>query len=373
VLDRSGSMSGHKLEFVKQAAIHALKLLEQRDRVALVIYDDEVEVLAPSQVVDDGARAKLIKLIAPIVTGGSTNMGGGWLSGCEQVASSLDSLATNRSLLLTDGLANVGIIDREELARHAKELKLRGITTTTFGVGADFDEHMLKAISDAGGGHFYFIEKPGDIPDFFESELGEMLEMAARNIVLTIEVPTETKVDMLNEWEYSVHNGMLSIPLGEMASSQSVELVMRLDLPAAKLGSTFTLQTRMAYQSAQTQQNMSIDCDPIILTVVSQRQYDQQVVITEVADRAVELEVARAQNEAMKLDHDGHPDQAAQVLCNLSATIDVQYERIPSSLSAKDELEHFNQVLAEKEMSDMERKLKHSTNYQRQRSRPPAK
>ena len=373
VLDRSGSMSGHKLEYVKRAAIHALKLLDQRDRVALVIYDDEVEVLAPSQAVDEKARAEMMKLISPIKTGGSTNMGGGWLSGCEQVAGSLDPLATNRALLLTDGLANVGIVDREELARHAKELKLRGITTTTLGVGADFDEHMLKAISDAGGAHFYFIEKPGDIPDYFESELGEMLTMVARSLVLAIQIPADTKVDVLSEYEYSIRDGVLSIPLGEMASSQSLDLILRFDLPAAKLGNTFTLLANLSYQLASTQQSVAVDGDPIILTVVSQRQYEQQPVDMKVADRAVELEVARAQNEAMKLDHDGHPDQAAQVLCSLSSTISVAYNSIPSSLSAKDELSHFSREIAEKTLSDLERKLKHSANYQHRQSRPNPK
>ncbi|MHB1356253.1 MAG: vWA domain-containing protein [Anaerolineae bacterium] len=369
VLDRSGSMSGHKLEYVKRAATHALKLLDQRDRVAVIIYDDEVEVLAPSQAVDDKARSEMTRLIAPIVTGGSTNMGGGWLSGCEQVAGAQDPEATNRALLLTDGLANVGIVDREELARHAKQLKVRGITTTTLGVGADFDEHMLKAISDAGGGHFYFIEKPGDIPAYFEFELGEMLTMVARSMVLSIQIPMGAQVDLLNEYEYSVRDGVLNIPLGEIASSQSIDLVLRLSLPAAKLGSTFTLQTKLSYQLASAQQNAQVDGDPIVLTTVSQQQYQQQTVDVSVADRAVELEVARAQNEAMKLDHDGHPEQAAQVLCSLSGTISLAYEGIPSSLSAKDELERFNQEITEKTMSPVQLKQQMNANYQRRQSR----
>ena len=64
----------------------------------------------------------------------------GWLRGCEQVASHLAERGVNRCLLLTDGLANVGITDHEQLAIHAAELRARGVSTSTFGVGNDFDE-----------------------------------------------------------------------------------------------------------------------------------------------------------------------------------------------------------------------------------------
>ncbi|MEJ7695557.1 MAG: hypothetical protein WKF78_02630 [Candidatus Limnocylindrales bacterium] len=74
---------------------------------------------------------------------GSTNLSAGWLRGCEQVAERLTQEGVDRVLLLTDGLANVGITDAAELANHAGELRARGVTTTTFGVGNDFDEALL--------------------------------------------------------------------------------------------------------------------------------------------------------------------------------------------------------------------------------------
>ena len=58
---------------------------------------------------------------------------------------------------MTDGLANNGMTDPDELARHAAELRARGVSATTFGIGADFDEVLLQSLADAGGGHFYFI------------------------------------------------------------------------------------------------------------------------------------------------------------------------------------------------------------------------
>ena len=94
------------------------------------------------------------------------------------------SSGVNRTLLLTDGLANIGITDPAELERHASELRQRGVATSTFGVGADFDERLLQAMADAGGGHFYFIESAAQIRDHMTSEVGESLDVVARGVEL---------------------------------------------------------------------------------------------------------------------------------------------------------------------------------------------
>ena len=62
-------------------------------------------------------------------------------------------------------------------------LRSEGVATSTFGVGADFDEELLSRIATEGGGHFYFIEQAQQIPDFFASELGETLEVVATDVV----------------------------------------------------------------------------------------------------------------------------------------------------------------------------------------------
>ena len=93
----------------------------------------------------------------------------------------------NRVLLLTDGLANVGITDHDgaPAARRATSGD-RGVTTSTFGVGTDFDEALLQGMADAGGGHFYFIGDVAQMRDHITSEVGETLEVVAREVVLEL-------------------------------------------------------------------------------------------------------------------------------------------------------------------------------------------
>ena len=77
----------------------------------------------PSTAATADARRSALARLGEIDARGSTNLGEGWLRGCEQVARALSDEGVNRTLLLTDGLANVGMTDRDELARHAAELR----------------------------------------------------------------------------------------------------------------------------------------------------------------------------------------------------------------------------------------------------------
>src|SRR5205823_5116603 len=100
------------------------------------------------------AKTEILRAIGAIETGGSTNLSGGWLAGCQQAAEQQREGQLDRVLLLTDGLANVGIVDPSELCRHAAELRRRGIVASTLGIGHDFNEELLEAMARNGGGRF---------------------------------------------------------------------------------------------------------------------------------------------------------------------------------------------------------------------------
>ena len=162
VLDRSGSMAGEKLALVKEAVNVAAGHLRDADRAALVVYDNAVDTLHALQPATPRAKVALRLALHGVDAGGSTNLGDGWLTGCRELteaaggtgaASEPQPTRIRRALLLTDGLANVGITDPVELTTHAHELRKRGIGTTTLGVGLDFDEGMLGGLAEAGGGN----------------------------------------------------------------------------------------------------------------------------------------------------------------------------------------------------------------------------
>ncbi len=142
----------------------------------------------------------------------------------------------NRCLLLTDGLANVGITDAGELSAHAAALRARGVSTTTFGVGNDFDERLLQDLADAGGGHFYYIADAPQIRDAITSEVGETLEIVARDVALEVTARDEIRVEPLSPYTVTGRGGRTVVALGDLGSEQVVEVVLRLSFPYGDLG-----------------------------------------------------------------------------------------------------------------------------------------
>ena len=186
VLDRSGSMSGEKIALAKQTITAALGYLDERDRFSVVAYDDVIDVVVESTPASPEARKDAAGRLASDRRPRQHEPRGGLVPRREQVAAHLAQDGVNRCLLLTDGLANVGVTDPAELARHAAELRARGVSATTFGIGADFDEVLLQSLADAGGGHFYFVRDAATIQDHLTSEVGETLEVVARDAELEI-------------------------------------------------------------------------------------------------------------------------------------------------------------------------------------------
>jgi Ca-activated chloride channel homolog len=233
VLDRSGSMGGDKIRLAKEAAIAAVRRLEPRDRIAIVFYDDRIDVVVPSAPATQETVRSAVQAIEEVQARGSTNLCGGWLRGCEQIAAAQTREAVNRAILLTDGLANVGIVDPAQIGRHAAELRERGVSTSTIGVGDDFDEHLLGSMADQGGGHFYDVENAEHIARAVETEVGESLEVTLRNACLRVGPASLARVAPIAPYRTGRDGDEWVIELGDLVSLQDLDVPLRIDFSAA--------------------------------------------------------------------------------------------------------------------------------------------
>ena len=317
VLDRSGSMSGDKLAYVKEAALHVLNLLQEQDRVALVVFDDQVKLLAPSLSVTSANRDELAARIRSVREGGQTNLSGGWLSGCQEAATCAGPGTLNRVLLLTDGLANEGITDQEELARHARELASRGVSTSTFGVGDGFNEHLLEAMSNQGSGTFYYIQTPNQIPKVFAREFKELAAVTARETHVTISIPPQVSAMVLGGWRYentkadTAKTG-LRIFLGSLYAGRTQEIYLRVLTPPSAGLDALAISARASALNEAGQAMLSQA--NLIFTYAPASECETAPHQAAVLQRFAGVDLANTASEALKLERSGNRNEAAHKL-----------------------------------------------------------
>lgn len=310
VLDRSGSMDGAKLQLAKDATRKALALLGRQDRFSLVVYDEHIDVLLESTAATAESLDLALRRLDAVDARGSTDLGSGWLKGCEQVAAHLDAEALGKCLLLTDGLANRGITGHEELAGHAEQLRARHVMTSTFGIGVDFDERLLAAMARSGGGHFYYIQSAAQIADYLTSELGETLEVVARDVRVDVSAPEAVSLRLLSDFRSERQGDRFACFLPDLIARQEVALVVEATFPSGAVGE------RVRIECAVHDREGKLSEAPVALhwTFADHAVNDRQA-RNRVVDRIVaRLYAAIAQRDALEANRRGDFDVARGIL-----------------------------------------------------------
>lgn len=161
VIDRSGSMTGEKIEMAKQAAKSAVELLSQQDYVGVVGFDHEAFWVFEMQSATD--TSSMQNRIAEMEPGGGTDIASGMELGYSGITSCPAKI--KHMIVLTDGISDSGPL--QELTRRMASEK---ITVSTVAVGTDADVSLLEQIAQWGDGRHYLAENPASIPQIFAKE-----------------------------------------------------------------------------------------------------------------------------------------------------------------------------------------------------------
>ena len=227
VIDRSGSMSGEKLEQVKTAVLRILELLDANDLISIVMFDDQVRTLCSGIFATAENKNELAGTLRQIHAGGSTDLCSGYLEGCRCVANQPMEGRINRVLLLTDGEANVGVTDPMQISQYSSDLFERGIVTSTFGVGLGFNEVLLQLMADRGGGHTYYIQEDSQIQAFLLKEFAEMAALSAHKVEVTLAFPAACTLEVFGDWKHRFHTGILQIALSDLAADSVTRVMIK--------------------------------------------------------------------------------------------------------------------------------------------------
>jgi len=365
VIDRSGSMAGAPLRYALLAAESVVDRLEPSDTFSLVVYDDQVDTIIPPQAVTD--KTALKNAIRRIRAGGLTNLSGGWLKGCEYVKGQLDSQKINRVLLLTDGLANVGISDPTVLTTTAGKKAEEGIITTTLGFGQGFNEDLLISMARAARGNFYFIQSIDEATEVFSIELDSLRAVVGQNLVTTLELaPGVELIDTLSLALVSQNSaGQSVIGLGELYEGEDKLLGLSLNLPGAAVGDLPVLKV---HYSADVAQNKAMETVSGTVDVVAKIGTVEESALASSSDIILEISrliIAKAKETALNLAEQGQHSEGESTLRNLvqqlrDRGLDENFE-IAEEI---DQLEYFGDRIAQRALGNAGRKELRDQTYQ---------
>ncbi|NOY86979.1 MAG: VWA domain-containing protein [Deltaproteobacteria bacterium] len=247
VLDKSGSMSDQgKIEFARLAAHQLIDRLGPSDILSIVTYDDRVRVLSPAGKVKN--RARLHRIIDSIYPGGRTYLSGGLEKGFEQARRSRRKGYVNRVLLLSDGLANVGNVNRDLLRIRAGSMSESGVSVSTFGVGYDFDEDLLASLATGGGGSYYYIADPRDIVAALSKEFQMASATVATDVQIIIRLLNGCRFDSAIGHEWRRDGDSVIIRLGDMSAGERRSLMARVNVPGKELGDQRVADVYLQYR-----------------------------------------------------------------------------------------------------------------------------
>ncbi|NUN70801.1 MAG: VWA domain-containing protein, partial [Bacteroidetes bacterium] len=186
VIDRSGSMGDQrKMEYAKKAFATLIDQLRPEDVLSVVVYDDEVTLLRSAAKLGNG-KQHARRILEEVQPRGSTNLGGGLQKGLQEAERFAGRGYISRVVLLSDGLANVGITDPGQLTMMVRAGRSRSIAVTAMGVGLDYNENLMLALAESGGGNYYFIEHPNMLASMVREELAIVPTVLAQNASLRL-------------------------------------------------------------------------------------------------------------------------------------------------------------------------------------------
>ncbi len=162
VIDKSQSMSKEqRLEFAKEAARGVVQSLKDEDYIGVIGFDlTPFEVLKTTIV--GGNREYAIERIGRMYPKDQT-----WLlPALREARRRLEATPAGRKhmIIVTDGqLRDAGPVYLEDV----RQARLLGITVSTVLIGGEFDFGFLRSLSEAGGGRFYAVNDPSQLPRIF--------------------------------------------------------------------------------------------------------------------------------------------------------------------------------------------------------------
>jgi Ca-activated chloride channel family protein len=252
VLDCSGSMSDRdKMPYLKQSLKVFLQSLQPDDLVAIVGYSDRAWVVREAQQVGNGTWIQ--RTVDSLSPGGKTNLHGGMMLGFEQVDRNFDIRRNNRVILLTDGIANVGVTDPDRIASDAFAYNQDGIYLSTIGLGLDMNDQLLSTLAKQGHGAYHFVDSAQEMDKVFRKEVEGLVERVANDVQVSLRPAAGVELITVTGFDGQPPKEGAQIVLQDMGAGDSQVLIARLWVSPGAAGSRPLAEVTLSYSDVFAQ------------------------------------------------------------------------------------------------------------------------
>ena len=271
VLDRSGSMDGQPLESAKGSILKLIDRLAPQDSFGLVAFDDQALVIAPTRTLADHDMKALRTVIREMSTGGSTDISAGYLLGLREL-NRVQAVGGSTLLLVSDGHANAGEKDPKFFSEVSAKSATQKVTTSTIGLGNGYDETILEALAQGGGGAHRFAGTIDEAVGAIAAEVDDLLDKTIVNAVLRV-TPTPVLagaplIEVLQRLPYWKDGDTYVVQLGDLYSGENRRFVIDIPVPAmASLGLAHIADITIEYLDLAERQEISVNM-PVNVNVV---------------------------------------------------------------------------------------------------------
>ena len=271
VLDRSGSMEGGPLESAKESILKLIDRLAPQDSFGLVAFDDTALVIAPIRTMADHDMPALRRAVREMHTGGSTDISAGYLLGLREL-NRTPAVGGSTLLLISDGHANAGEQDPKFFAEVAATNAQAKVTTSSIGLGNGYDEKILEALAQGGGGAHRFASTIDEAIGAIAAEVEDLLDKAIVNTVLRL-TPTagltrQPQIEVLQRLPHWKDGDTYVVQLGDLYAGENRRFMIDIEVPGIKaLGLCQIAEITIEYLNLSDRQEISVTT-PVNVNVV---------------------------------------------------------------------------------------------------------
>ena len=271
VLDRSGSMEGGPLESAKESILKLIDRLAPQDSFGLVAFDDTALVIAPIRTMADHDMPALRRAVREMHTGGSTDISAGYLLGLREL-NRTPAVGGSTLLLISDGHANAGEQDPKFFADVAATNAQAKVTTSSIGLGNGYDEKILEALAQGGGGAHRFASTIDEAIGAIAAEVEDLLDKAIVNTVLrltpTVGLTRQPQIEVLQRLPHWKDGETYVVQLGDLYAGENRRFMIDIEVPGIKaLGLCQIAEITIEYLNLSDRQEISVTT-PVNVNVV---------------------------------------------------------------------------------------------------------